>query len=204
MVRAVITAAYAIDRAVGPFVEVAAVTRARVAQIARLVVADLQDGAAPRVMMPTSWRGRGRKPGRYSVAITPELAKKLASNRSPDVAAPRQLWQSSAKDYASLYRQAAKRAGITGTIYALRHSSIIRALLRNVPTRVVAAAHDTSVAMIERTYSAFIADFFDALTRGASAGDVLVVTDIGHCAITPGAGRGGLGSATPTRLRRMP
>jgi hypothetical protein len=34
-------------------------------------------------------------------------------------------------------------------MYALRHSSIARALLLNVPIRIIAAAHDTSVAMIE-------------------------------------------------------
>ena len=38
------------------------------------------------------------------------------------------------------------------TMYALRHSSIVRGLLAGVPTRVVASTHDTSVAMIERHY----------------------------------------------------
>ena len=32
-------------------------------------------------------------------------------------------------------------------------ASIVRQLLKGVPTRVVAAHHDTSVAMIERNYS---------------------------------------------------
>ena len=36
------------------------------------------------------------------------------------------------------------------TIGTLCHSSIVRQLLANVPLRVVAALHDTSVAMIER------------------------------------------------------
>jgi hypothetical protein len=53
------------------------------------------------------------------------------------------------------------------TLYALRHSSVTRALKRGVPTRIVAAAHDTSVAMIEQTYSAYILDHSDALTRAA-------------------------------------
>jgi hypothetical protein len=65
-------------------------------------------------------------------------------------------------------REAAQRAGIEGTsMYALRHSSIIHSLLANVPIRVVAATHDTSVVMIERTYSAFIADHADAVARPA-------------------------------------
>ena len=33
-------------------------------------------------------------------------------------------------------------------MYALRHSSIVRQLLANVPIRVIAAGHDTSVAMM--------------------------------------------------------
>jgi hypothetical protein len=53
------------------------------------------------------------------------------------------------------------------TIYALRHSSIVRQLLAGVPVRIVAAGHDTSVAMIERNYSRFITDHADALVRGA-------------------------------------
>jgi len=53
------------------------------------------------------------------------------------------------------------------TIYALRHSSIVRQLLAGVPIRVVAAGHDTSVAMIEKNYSRFISDHADAMTRRA-------------------------------------
>jgi hypothetical protein len=41
---------------------------------------------------------------------------------------------------------------------ALRHSSIVRQLLVGLPVRVVAANHDTSVIMIERTYSRHIGD----------------------------------------------
>jgi hypothetical protein len=52
-------------------------------------------------------------------------------------------------------------------MYALRHSNIVRQLLGGVPIRIVAANHDTSVGMIERTYSKYIGDHSDALTRGA-------------------------------------
>jgi len=38
-------------------------------------------------------------------------------------------------------------------MYALRHSSIVRMLLQNIPIRFVASLHNTSVAMIEKTYS---------------------------------------------------
>ena len=53
------------------------------------------------------------------------------------------------------------------TIYSLRHSAIVRELLANVPARVVAAGHDTSIAMLERTYSKHISDHADALSRRA-------------------------------------
>jgi len=52
-------------------------------------------------------------------------------------------------------------------MYALRHSNIVRQLLGDVPIRVVAVNHDTSVTMIERTYSRYIGDHADALARRA-------------------------------------
>jgi integrase len=169
-VRALIAAAYAVDSAFGLYVEVAAVTGARLSQIARLTVADLQGNGTPRLMMSCSRKGRDRKPAKRPVPITDALALKLASNRPAE--APLLLrsdgsaWQSSQDgDHERLYRQAVDRAGIKGTIYALRHSSIIRALLANVPARVVAATHDTSIVMLERTYSASIADHADKIAR---------------------------------------
>ena len=50
------------------------------------------------------------------------------------------------------------------TLYALRHSSIVRDLLANVPVRIVATKHDTSIPMIERNYSKYIADHADVLS----------------------------------------
>jgi integrase len=171
-VSALVGAAYAIDRAFGLYVETLAVTGARCSQVARLTVGDLQLGAEPRLLMPSSRKGRGRKPAKRAVPITAGLAAKLTSNRP--AAAPLLLradgraWQSSQDgDHEGLYRQAAERVDIKGTIYALRHSSIIHMLLANVPVRIVAALHDTSVIMIEKTYSAFITEFADALTRPA-------------------------------------
>jgi integrase len=171
-VRAVVAAAYAIDSSFGIYLEVVAVTGARLSQIARLTVGDLQDGREPRLLMPNSRKGRGRKPEKRPVSITLDLAGKLASNRSASepllLRADGLAWQSTyAGDHEQLYEAAAKRAGVGGSIYALRHSSVIRALIANVPVRIVAAVHDTSVTVLERTYSAFIADFSDALTRPA-------------------------------------
>jgi integrase len=176
-VRAVVAAAYAINSSFGLYVEVAAVTGARVGQIARLTVADLQaDNGTPRLMMPTSRKGgRNRKAAKRPVPIPLSLAAKLASNRSPEapllLRSDGRAWQSvTVNDHAFMYREAAKRAGIQGTLYALRHSSIVRSLLANVPIRVVAALHDTSVTMIERTYASLISDFSDAVARPALLG----------------------------------
>jgi integrase len=51
------------------------------------------------------------------------------------------------------------------TPYALRHSAIVREIVAGIPIRIVAASHDTSVAMIERTYSKHVANHSDALIR---------------------------------------
>ena len=53
------------------------------------------------------------------------------------------------------------------TIYALRHSSIVRMLLQNIPIRLVASLHNTSVAMIEKTYSKYITEHGDDVSRKA-------------------------------------
>ena len=43
----------------------------------------------------------------------------------------------------------------------------MRDLLANVPVRIVATKHDTSIPMIERNYSKYIADHADVLSRRA-------------------------------------
>lgn len=47
--------------------------------------------------------------------------------------------------------------------YGFRHSSIVRGIRANLPIRLVAALHDTSVQMIERHYSRWIADGLNEL-----------------------------------------
>jgi hypothetical protein len=51
------------------------------------------------------------------------------------------------------------------TSYALRHSSICRALLNGVPVSVVAKLHDTSSREIEAHYAAHILDVTGELSR---------------------------------------
>jgi integrase len=172
-VRAIMDAAWDLDADLGLLVECAAVTGARVSQLARLEVDDLQDNrSSPKLMMPTSKKGRGQKQiSRYPVPISASLAAKLRSNRS--AGEPLLLRQGARwRPYNHRHPFAAVviRAGLDPaivTIYALRHSSIVRQLLANVPIRIVAAHHDTSVPMIEKTYSKYIGDHSDALTRRA-------------------------------------
>jgi hypothetical protein len=73
-------------------------------------------------------------------------------------------------DHSRLFRRVVLRAALDPseiTLYALRHSSIARDLLANVPVRIVATKHDTSIPMIERNYSKYIADHADTLSRRA-------------------------------------
>jgi integrase len=169
-----IGAAYVIDRALGLMVEVAAVTGARAGQLARLEVQDLQDDP-PRLLMPASRKGRGRKVERRPVPIPLSLAAKLKAAIAGRAAeAPLLLKQHGSRwhkgDHWRPFQQAALAAGLDPaeiTLYALRHSSIVRELLAGVPVRVTAAKHDTSVAMVEATYSKHISDHADALSRRA-------------------------------------
>ena len=64
------------------------------------------------------------------------------------------------------------------TMYALRHSSIVRMILANVPIRIVADHHDTSVLMIERNYSQLIGQHSDALVRGALLDTKIAPADV--------------------------
>jgi integrase len=176
-VRKIIAVAHAQSVQFGLLVEVAAVTGARVSQLARLEVQDLQsDRADPRLMMPTSRKGKGtKKVMRRPVPIPAGLAARLrALTRDGLASAPLLVkpsgepWKKS--DHSRLFRRAAKAAGQDPsevTMYALRHSNIVRQILAGVPIRVVAVNHDTSIAMLERTYSRNIGDHSDALARGA-------------------------------------
>jgi hypothetical protein len=174
-VRRLIAAAYAHSQEFGLLVEVAAVTGARYRQIATLRCQDLQNGKAPRLMVPASSKGKGKVAVRRPVPIGAPLAarlKKGAAARSTDeplLTKPSgQPWRKS--DHARPFKRAATRAGLDPgevTIYALRHSSIVRQIKANVPIRIIAVSHDTSVRMIEAHYSSEIADFADEIARGA-------------------------------------
>jgi integrase len=181
-VRDFIVAAYARDTALGLLIDVLANTGARPSQAVRLCCADLHEHPSPKLMMPKSAKGGGRnraakRSQKYSVPITAELARRLkqaAAGRAPDapllVQADGIAWP---HDLSGRYRRDV-RAIVASigedpdkvTAYALRHSSIVRRLLANVPIRLIAAWHNTSVGQIERNYSANITEHdTDAVSR---------------------------------------
>jgi len=174
VVRSLVAEAHNQSHELGLLVELAAITGARPSQIARLEAQDLQDGPAPRMMMPASRKGKGTKPiSRYPVPIPAGLAARLASVDRPAasllITKPNGTsWKRT--DHGPLFARVVTNCGLDPaevTMYALRHSNIVRQLLAGVPVRVVAVSHDTSVTMIERTYSRYIGDHADALARGA-------------------------------------
>jgi integrase len=183
-VREFVGSAYGLDHQFGLLADTLAITGARPSQAARLRVEDLRDHPVrPKLAMPKSGKGGSRnrsakKAERYSVPITVQLAAKLkqaAKGRADD--APL-LLQSDGRPWGDnpgqrYHREVDKVVTAIGldpdevTIYCLRHSSIVRALLLNVPIRLVASLHNTSVAMIERTYSKYITEHSDEISRRA-------------------------------------
>ena len=176
-VRAIVSAAYEKSDAWGLFVEVHAVTGARSSQVRALTVRDLQgDRNAPRLMMPSSRKGRGHRKVAYKPVPVPsalfERLRGAAAGRAEE--APLLLKHAGQPwgraDHTLPFKQTATRAGLDAaivTIYALRHSSIVRQLVAGVPVRIVASGHDTSVEQIEATYSRYISDHSDVLVRRA-------------------------------------
>src|SRR5262249_15272659 len=174
-VRAVVAACYAASERLGLLVEVLAVTGCRPVQASRLCVGDLQ---SDRLLMPRSAKGRGQKRvERRPIPVPPSLVAKLraaAGDRSSDAPLLQlpdgQAWLQTGQhsDYNRLFDSALAAAGLPRVVpYALRHSSITRALQRGLPPRLVADAHDTGVAMLERNYAKYIADYSDAALRTA-------------------------------------
>jgi len=169
MVKQIVAAAYEIDQAFGLFVQVHAETGLRSSQIARLTIGDLR---GDRLMVPASRKG-GDKRGDarripIPVRITPTLAAALvtaATGRSSGDVLLRKAdgmpWREC--DHRRPFMRAAKTAGApeATTMYALRHSSIVRHLKAGRPTIFVAKAHDTSVAEIEGHYASHIAHYTD-------------------------------------------
>ncbi|MGY3496751.1 site-specific integrase [Bradyrhizobium sp. USDA 4502] len=168
VVADLVRGSYAEDHDYGVLIDTLAETGARESQVLRLRVDDLQDvnPGAPRLMMPSSRKAKSRKIEQRPLPISARLARRLrqqAKNKAPHDRLLDRIPKLSGR-----FHPIAKRLGLGAEItpYALRHSSIVRQLLKSVPTRVVAAHHDTSVAMIEKNYSRYIiGDPSEALTR---------------------------------------
>src|SRR6516225_8709750 len=150
-IHRIISEAYQESEEFGLLVEVAAVTGARVSQLARLEAQDVQcDRADPRLMMPSSRKGRGQKKiTRRPVPVPPALAIRLRSVTADKAASASlllkpsgDLWKRS--DHSRLFRRTVIRAGLDPsqvTIYALRHSAIVRQILAGVPIHEDAVNH---------------------------------------------------------------
>jgi integrase len=178
-----VAAAYVLDEQLGLLTDTLAITGARPSQAVRLRAEDLHDHPLrPKLMMPKSAKGGGRnrsakKTERYSVPITRALAMRLKASAKGRAAEAPLLMQSDGRAWdknpgQNYHRQVDNVVTAIGlnpaevTMYCLRHSSIVRMLLRNVPIRLVASLHNTSVAMIEKHYSRHITEHsIDDITR---------------------------------------
>ena len=149
----------------------------------RLRVEDLHDHPTqPKLRMPRAGKGGSKKRSekkleRFSVPITPALAARLREAAEGRPGHAPLLLQSDGSSWGDnpgeIYHREVKRivaaigADPDATMYALRHSSIVRMLKVNVPIRLVASLHDTSVKMVEKHYSKHITEHSDEISRKA-------------------------------------
>lgn len=195
-VRRLVAAARATDPD-GDFARVVlllAATGARFSQLRRMRVRDVQ-AKAERIMVPGSYKGRRRadakppSPVPVGADVIAALLPAIEGRKGGDILlerwrhrqvgrdreTKRTIWErdsrgpwTSAAELTRPFAAAAKAAGLPNAIpYALRHSSIVRGIRAGLPIRLVAASHDTSVAMIERHYARWIVEGLEELTRKA-------------------------------------
>ncbi|MBR0870035.1 site-specific integrase [Bradyrhizobium tropiciagri] len=167
-IRDIVAECYVEGDDFGAAIDVLAVTGTRESQALKIYPHDLRDDNEnePRLMVWCSNKGAvDRDPEQRSVPITPKLAamlRKRADARGAKRPLFDRIWNMSAR-----FRVVLKRLelDLTLTPYTMRHSSIIRQILANVPVRVIAFNHDTSVQEIERTYGRYLGDASNDLTR---------------------------------------
>jgi hypothetical protein len=193
---ALVAASFEVDESgdFGRLVTLLAACGARHSQAVRVRVAGFQHNQQ-RVLIPSSRKGRSRaeRPP-VAIQLSPEVCQRLQpavvgrdadepllmrwhwsrKGRSEWEPIERRAWgaQCDANRY---WHEAVRVANDNGaklpvgvSMYAFRHSSIVRGLRANLPVRLVAALHDTSVKMVEKHYSAFIVDATEDLARRAS------------------------------------
>ena len=168
---------------------VLASTGTRFAQARRLKVRDVQVSRG-RIMVPASHKGRVGSRPRASEPVPigedvidalmpaikgrkgdePLLERWRHVQTGPGVWTrdTRGPWQSAA-EMARPIRAAATAAELpaSASSYSFRHSSIVRALREGLPVRLVAQLHDTSLAMIERNYTRYMAHALEDIARKA-------------------------------------
>lgn len=177
-VRAVVAECYSISQEFGLYVQTHAETGARSSQIRRLTVGSLQlTGGRPRVMMPADRKGRGdtSKRAPTPIAVGADLARGLTAAAGDRPALDPALLRSNGRpwtnsqEHGDLFEKAARAAKLPvgTTIYALRHSSIVHALLKGTPASVVAQWHRTSLAEMARHYAKYMQDHHDDIVRNA-------------------------------------
>jgi hypothetical protein len=93
-----------------------------------------------RQVGPVKWELVGRAPWHSAAELTRAWAKIVAKAELPADLVP----------------------------YCFRHSSIVRGLCAGLPVRLVASLHDTSSAMIEKHYAAYIVDALSELAAKAA------------------------------------
>jgi integrase len=194
-VRALIAAAWDVDAEGGwegdlaRLMIVLAAVGARFSQVARMKVGDAQI-AQRRLMVPVSRKGDGVKRSSHIAVrvgndVIAVLAKAIAGRKSHEALLLRPRWKtvkvgakwakagrvawSAVFEMQRPWLQIVARAGLPSDLipYCLRHSSIVRGLRAGLPTRLVAALHDTSSVMIEKHYAAYIVDALDELAAKA-------------------------------------
>jgi integrase len=177
-IRAIVRECYAEGDDFGALIDTLAGTGTRESQALKLRPADLRDDDtdAPRLMLWCSAKGRDRDPEQRSVPISPQLAQKLRARAIVRRHRPLfdRIWNLSTRFRVVLERL---RLDLTLSPYVLRHSSIIRQIRSNVPLRIIAFNHDTSVVEIEKTYARYLNNASDDLTRRALLDDTAMPTD---------------------------
>jgi integrase len=186
-VRSIVGAAFTQDEDFGRMVMLLAATGARFAQLRRMRVGDVQL-AQGRLLVPQSFKGKRKTLEYIRMAVGADVMAQLrpiveGRGANEPLLERWHLKQLSAavwvnhergewKTPSELSRRWSKMLAHlrlpSATIpYALRHSSIVRGLRANLPIRLVAALHDTSVAMIERHYSRWITEGLEDMVARA-------------------------------------
>ena len=183
-VRDIVAAAAAFDEEgdVSRMILMLAATGARFSQVQRITVGDVQPGRL-RIFVPVSRKGRGKGEDHYAVQVGQDIIDALEpamAGRGKDepllcrwrlVQVKGREWRrdrrgpwTSASEITRRWKSICDGLELEGVVpYALRHSSIVRAIRSGLPIRLVAAMHDTSVAMIERHYARYIVDGLEEL-----------------------------------------